>query len=304
MNSRDSMPKKQHYVPRFYLNEFATDDTYGLKDKQQVHIYNKKNEKFEKRNTKSIAHKKYLYSPKDDNNNRSSYMEDKLGLLENNISSKIWSDLANDYIDLDNNNSIKKYLALFISTLILRHPNNLNENELFFSKFYKDIIKHFPHNVTECKFIIKDKEFILNIEEVTSRENQSDYDKSMFFIENIELLSIEYVEIFMKKKWSIVTSEERCFITSDNPVIISNDTTNTFGINTKGTIISFPISPNRLLLLEDNINNSSDVLYHPLNKGHHPYFNSPLWGSDNNFIISSNNLEIIVDEIYEYFNKD
>lgn len=41
----NNIPKRQHYVPKFYLKEFATDNTYGKKDKAQVHIYDLENEK-------------------------------------------------------------------------------------------------------------------------------------------------------------------------------------------------------------------------------------------------------------------
>ena len=47
--------RNQHYIPRFYLKEFATNDTYGKKGKEQVYIYDKKSEKSEPRNIKKIA---------------------------------------------------------------------------------------------------------------------------------------------------------------------------------------------------------------------------------------------------------
>ena len=96
----------------------------------------------------------------------------------------------------------------------------------------------------------------------------------MFFVENIDYFMNEFSEIFMKKKWSIITSEEKKFITSDNPIIIHNNLTNIFGLNTQGTIILFPISPKRLLQLEDCIddNEKEEVSYHPINEDHHSLY--------------------------------
>jgi len=58
MGSR--IPKRQHYVPKFYLKEFATIDTYGKKDKAQIHIYDIKDEKKAIRSIKTIAYGQYL----------------------------------------------------------------------------------------------------------------------------------------------------------------------------------------------------------------------------------------------------
>ena len=107
------VPKRQHYVPKFYLKEFSTAETYGLKDKAQIHIYDIEQEEQDVRNIKTVAYGKYLYSPIDENDDRSSYMEDKLSELEN-LLSKIWPELANNTNGLSS--SYKKGIALFIPT--------------------------------------------------------------------------------------------------------------------------------------------------------------------------------------------
>lgn len=295
---KNEIPKNQHYVPRFYLKEFATNETYGKNKKQQVHIYDKEREKTELRNITSVATKYYLYSPKDANGNRSRYMEDKLGRIENTIS-LIWNDFSNKFIDLENNN-IKKSVALFLSSLILRHPSNLNTNEDIREFLYKDILKHNPPNNKKVAFIINGEEHPFDISVLSN--TITEYEKSMFFIENIDYFIAEYTEIFMQKKWSIITSEERTFITSDNPISVHNNLTDIFGLNTKGTIILFPISPKRLLQLEDCVDSDEkiEVLYYPINKGHHSLYNHAIWNSSDKHIIASDSIENIVDEMYNY----
>ena len=132
----NNIPKRQHYVPKFYLKEFATDNTYGKKDKAQVHIYDLENEKKDIRNIKTIAYEKYLYSPQNEENPRSSYMEDKLADMES-LMSKIWKGFANTRMGLSS--SMKKGISLFIATLILRHPENLDKNKEM-KTFLADVI--------------------------------------------------------------------------------------------------------------------------------------------------------------------
>lgn len=294
--------RNQHYIPRFYLKEFATNETYGKKGNEQVYIYDKKTEKSEIRNIKKIAKENYLYSPKDSNGNRSMYMENKLGEIEN-LVSLIWNDFSNDFINLENYN-IKKVMALFLSSLILRHPNNLERNENSSNFLINEIIKHNPPNNKKVAFIVNGKEYLFDISELTKKVTE--YEKSIFFVENIDYFMNEFSEIFMKKKWSIIISEEKKFITSDNPIIIHNNLTNIFGLNTQGTIILFPISPKRLLQLEDytDVDEKREVTYHPINEEHHSLYNHIIWNSSDKHILANKIFEDIINEIYNYIEKN
>ncbi len=293
----NQIPKRQHYVPKFYLKEFATNETYGKKDKAQIHTYDLKNEEKSIRNIKTIAYEQYLYSPTNEENARSSYMEDKLADIES-LMSKIWKDFANTRMGLSD--SMKKGISLFIATLILRHPDNLHKNKHMKNFLYTDIMKHIPKGETKFTFSANGQESIMEVKDIEDGLNASQYDESMFFIENIEYLSTTIVEQLIKKKWSIIASEEKVFITSDRPVIISNPETGLLGIGSKGVVISLPLSPTRLLLLEDNINNEKDLSEYPLNKGHAPFYNSPIWSNAYRYIIGYKDTEEIIDEIYNY----
>ena len=298
MGSR--IPKRQHYVPRFYLKEFATLDTYGKKDKAQVHIYDILQEEKCVRNIKTVAYEQYLYSPSNDNNNRSIYMEDKLGDLESLIS-QVWGRFANNRMGLTP--SLKKGVALFIATLILRHPDNLSKNEEIRHFLYTIIIENIPEGETKFSFIAKGKERIVDIAEIEDMMNASDYNNNMYFIDNIEIFATNIAERLIKKKWSIIASEEKEFITSDRPVIISNPETGLLGIESPGVIIILPLSPTRLLILEDNINNEEDLTEYPLNKGHAPFYNQPIWSNAYRYIIGHKDLEEVISEIFEYDNS-
>ena len=130
--------------------------------------------------------------------------------------------------------------------------------------------------------------------------NSTEYEESVFFIENIELLSIKIAEELIKKKWSIIASEEKVFITSDRPVIIFNPTRGLVGIGSRGVVIILPLSPSRLLILEDNINNEEDLTEYPLNKGHASFFNSHIFSNGFRYIIGHKDIKEVVNEILTY----
>lgn len=294
---KTNKPKQQHYVPKFYLKEFATSETYGKKDKAQIHIYDLNNEKKSIRNIDTVAYERYLYSPQDEKNNRSFYMEDKLAGLENTIS-KIWGEFVNNQVGLSP--SMKKGVALFISTLILRHPDKLAEYKEFKNFCYTEVMKNLPEGDTKFTFVVKGQESVIDITEVEDSINASSFHESMFFIENIEYLATTIIEQLIKKKWSIIASEEKVFITSDRPVIISNAKTGLLGVGSKGVVISLPLSPTRLLILEDNINNEENLTEYPLNKGHSSFYNGPIWSNAYRYVIGHKDTEEVLDEIYNY----
>ena len=64
------------------------------------------------------------------------------------------------------------------------------------------------------------------------------------------------------------------------------------------------MSPTRLLLLEDNINNEEDLSEYPLNEGHAPFYNSPIWSNAYRYIIGHKDVEEVIDEIYNYQNNE
>jgi len=292
--------KKQHYVPKFYLKEFATDETYGKKDKAQVHIYDLKKEEIYIRNIRTIAYENYIYSPTNEKNQRTAYMEDKLADIEN-LMSKIWKDFSNKRTRLSP--SMKEAISLFIATLILRHPDNLVKNKEIKKFMFKEIMSHIPKEQTKFIYSANGKESIMEIKDMIDWHDMSENDEKKFFIENIEYLAMNIAEKLVKKKWSVITSKEKVFITSDRPVVISNPETGLLGIDSKGVIISLPISPTRLLVLEDNIKNEEDLTEYTLKKGCAPLFNKFVWANAYRYVIASKNIEDVIDEIYNFQEK-
>jgi len=124
----------------------------------------------------------------------------------------------------------------------------------------------------------------------------------MYFIENIEYFASSTADILIKKKWSIITSKEKVFVTSDRPVIITNPKTGFRGIEAPGAIIYLPLSPTRILVLEDNVDNDENLTEYPLKNGHAPLFNQIILSNVYRYFIGHKDLEKIISEIFEYDN--
>lgn len=297
-----SKQKKQHWVPRFYLKEFSIDESQSKKE-SQVWIFSKDEGEPKIANIKDVAAKRYLYSPKDENGNRCWQMEEKLASLEG-VISQIWPTFANGYLDL-NNQSYRKIISLFLATLYLRHPKRLSEQEKmqnWLIDFYENNVpKDSSGNPVACQFTVKGKKHTLDPSDWKSYSNPTQYDKEKFFIETIKESSIDIVEVFLKKRWSVIFSETKQFITTDNPLVITNplkDEIKNYGLNTKGTTITFPISPTRVLVLDDLLDEPDSQYYSLKEKGMD--INILLWIDAHQFMISHRNPYEVIFEMLKY----
>jgi len=297
-----SKAKKQHWVPRFYLKEFSIDKPQTKKE-TQVWIFSKKEGAPKIVNIKDIAVKRYLYSPKDEDGNRCWKMEEELASLEGLIS-QIWPTLAHGYLDLSNQ-SYKKIISLFLATLYLRHPKRLPEQEKiqnWLIDFYdKNIPKDKNGNRVSCQFSTPKGDFILEQSNWEDYSNSTQYDKEKFFVDTIKESSMKIVEIFMKKRWSVICSDKKQFITTDNPLIIYNrifGEVKNYGLNTMGTTIIFPISPTRVLVLDDMLDEPHSQYYPLQDEG--TDINLLSWVNAHQFMISHRNPDEVNEEIVRY----
>jgi hypothetical protein len=119
--------KHPHWVPCFYLKYFATPETRETSE-PQVWILSKDEGGPSLVNIKKIAQQRYLYSPKTPDGTRSWEMENDLGKYET-VMGTLWPMLATDFVELQDDEAVRKGLALFISLLYLRHPRRLLETE-------------------------------------------------------------------------------------------------------------------------------------------------------------------------------
>jgi hypothetical protein len=227
-------------------------------------------------------------------------MEAKLADLEG-LMNSVWPTLADGMVDLHADNAIRKALALFVSILHLRHPKRLTEIEAIHSQL-----------VAACESFPKDDAGRPLIESVEHKgivrpfdnSRWHDYraagpnEKKRMFVDAIRQNAILGAEILMNKRWYVVFSQQPVFITTDNPVAVVNPKRKVFGLATRGTEVFFPLSPTRVLIMDDR-HDQPKGLYYPLLDdicccG---LFNLVAWQHSERFMISPRHTDAVCAEL-------
>jgi hypothetical protein len=292
-----TIPKQQHWVPRFYLRYFATPET-AAGDEPQVWILSKDEGEPKLTNIRKIATKNYLYSPKGAAGKRDQEMEMKLGDGEA-LLKKIWPRVASDFTDFDGDHSIRKALALFISLLFLRHPRRLRETEAIHRQLV-DLFDTIPkdQNGNPDVFEIEHKGVVRQFDSSDwNRYKKADSEElKKMFVGSIKSEATYLAEILMKKRWSVVFSDRPAFVTTDAPVMMLNSVRERFGFASPGTVVSFPLSPTRVLMMDDRHDQPAGR-YYPLADTGPGIANGLAWRNCERFMISPRHPDDVCAEI-------
>lgn len=249
-----SKPKRQHWVPRFYLRYFATPETRDS-DEPQVWIFSKNEFDADGEpkltNISKVAAGTYLYSPKDAHGERDWGMEEKLADLED-LFADLWPDIAGDFVELGSE-SIRKALALFVATTYLRNPKSeraVANTHARFVELYEQAPKDADGNpLVEVEY--RGKVRRLDGSGYAEYRNPRRDNIRRMFVDSIRTNTGHVVKTLLAKRWSILFSEEPVFVTTDAPVDFFHQTRKTCGFGTPGVHISVPLSPTRILFLDD-----------------------------------------------------
>jgi len=290
-------PKVQHWVPKFYLRQFAIPETRQT-DRPKVWIFSKHQGEPKLTSVRNVAARSHLYTPIGATGGRDWKMEEMLGDIES-LLARLWPELTDGFADLHGQESIRKIVALFVSTLHLRHPDSI-----------RVVVEMHENLVSLFEGCPKDAAGNPLISEVDYRGDVRPFDNSGYqayksagpdeirqmFVDGIRAHATWFAEALMEKRWSVVFSESPVFVTTDTPVAIVNRFRERFGITTPGTVVSIPLSPTRVLLMDDR-NDQPQGRYYPL-AAHGPApFNLSAWHGCERFMISSRDPDEVCAEI-------
>jgi hypothetical protein len=296
-----TFPKKQHWVPRFYLKEFAIPETKNSKI-PQLWAFSKNHSDRKEPSQISIfdaACSRYMYSPLDDKGDRDFHMEKRFEELED-LVAKIWQKVCYEYIDISN--SVRKVMSLFLATTILRGKDSFDKHNDSYRNMLKQI-DGLPKDKSgrPCidKVILKGKEYEFDRSGWFEFKNASEEDLKRSFVETIKEGTCEFTNILLKKNWSFLVFSKPILATSDKPIITVNFNRK-FGIGTEGTIIYFPLTPYRVLEIggprEDN-------KYFGLDEQWGRCINYLLWTNGCRFMYAHRNTDEVLFEICNFIDK-
>ena len=291
-------PKHQHWVPQFYLRYFATPKTRDS-EKPQVWIFSKdEDDGCEKlTSVRNVCGMRYLYSPKQSNGERSWELEDRLGDVEA-LLGQVWPALANDFVDLSEQ-PIRKGLALFVALMHFRHPDVRSEVQGIHQHLVEFYISGplLPDGTPNIESVeVNGKIHAMDTSDWQAYKNWRDDDHDRFFVDLIGSEAGRLAKLLLSKRWSVVFNECNTFVTNDKPVVLNHPTRKKFGFGTAGTIITFPLSPTRLLVLDD-LHYEPQNQYYPLKDSNAGAFNYCVWCGASRFFITGRSVEDVLFEI-------
>jgi len=303
-----SKPKRQHWVPQFYLRHFAIPETKGggadrvwafSRDKSaspEVHQIGVKN----------AALEGFLYSPKNVDGTRDFAMESRLGNLEGFLA-PFWDRFATEFLPLGD--AERKAVSLFLATLYLRHPERrqlVKANHQRMVEFFESEFRKLGYVPKEIQLIRKGKPVSFSTDRFEEWKNSDDNDHHKHFVDFIRSDTIVIARLLLKKRWSVVFSDKPVFVTSDNPLVMEGpaERPERFGFGTPGMKILFPISPHRLLRLADDDENDGKYcpLLEPEDLPIAPWsiFNWQIWVNAYRFLFSPRHCDGVLREIVAF----
>jgi hypothetical protein len=122
------------------------------------------------------------------------------------------------------------------------------------------------------------------------------------FVDDLRANATWFAEALLEKRWSVVFSADPVFVTTDTPVTIRNQTRERFGVKTPGTIISIPLSPTRVLLMDDRLDQPLGQ-YYPLGSHGPAPFNLNAWHCCERFMISSRTTDEVCAELLAWTDR-
>ncbi|MGJ0514254.1 MAG: DUF4238 domain-containing protein [Methylomicrobium sp.] len=293
-----SIPKNQHWVPRFYLKYFATPETKN-ENIPKVWIFEKEKSIPPRLvSTKDICFKRYLYSPINNNGEKDLFLEKILGRLEDALAPQ-WFSLANECLYISKDDPFRKGISLFVSSMILRNPDTRIDLE----NSYREITKciHDEPDINDIQAIeINGTSLDFNLDDWDRFLNRKPNDHHRFFTDYVFSNIRKIAEQLLEKRWSIIFSDKPRFITSDKPVSINHLTKEKFGVDfglgTEGSFVIFPLSPHRLLVMDDR-HDEPEWQYYAPDDNRFELYNFLIWKNSKRLMISSRDINEVLREI-------
>ncbi len=248
MNKQKS--KRNHWVPQAYLKAFAADGArskiwqFGIKgcDPQLKPIA-------------KVAVRFYLYAPRE-NGSRDYALEHKLSNLEQLFGSPWWSQISTGYADLSDRTT-RRGLSLIAATMYLRNPSALDHVHRLHRQ-----IRSLVQTESEVPdlFEIGGKEYEIEKDSWPAYRDATEDDIKRLWLNSLSQAAW-LAEMMLEMRWMIVVAEEPVFITSDNSVSFLHPSMRFRGLKNPDTTMIFPLSPTRLLCL-DNRHKEPDSQYY------------------------------------------
>jgi hypothetical protein len=240
-----SKAKRQHYVPQFYLRQWAQDG-------KRLWVYPLDGRTPWPDDPGDYASENHLYT--------AGALRPGEPLVD--VDSEEWFSswegrFASVWPDIFDRAAVKRTrmnLIRFIATLVARHPDRRDEVRDMNSHALED-----AENVADGEDVIyahsRTGETIRVAAESIREQAKTDRTSvGKDFIRLMKGTAAAVIDALKDRRWGLLCSTDAPFVTSDRPVILERGLCMkpTFGYATPGTHIVFPVSPSRMLVIADH----------------------------------------------------
>lgn len=241
-------PKRQHYVPKFYLRRFSK----KCDNKEEIYVYDKIRDNVFKTNIKNVALENDFYTNTDFEDKY--FLEKFFGkniepLMESRLKEVVqicssYKVISSNYIIPDR---LKSDLAYIIAFQFLRGKYTLEAAYRIAPRIAREMI-------SQARAIsgYKNFDFYQNLYEMVTEKTfiKNSMWKQMFIPERMDY----YAAAFYNKYWFFCVFDEDVLLTCDSPVIVKDSKTKEtkpfhVGLIQKDTVIYFAISPRLMIVL-------------------------------------------------------
>ncbi len=304
--------KKQHYVPRCYLENFAISDTY------QINVYDKQLRKSRINSIKDVASENYFY-------------DFKLSGALNDDTIKNLNDIGISIEAIDNEQYLEKYFAEIIESAFsgllkeiiskVKSATSWYMNNCFFISESQKLdlsvclavqyirtktIREGLFETSDCMLQMLDdmnaNQELKDSMKLSKEEAKLIHGKMIFDTKNL----LDLVAAFNSLSWILgINKTSKRFYTSDNPIgtkaHISHPFLSMSGPNSTGVEAFFPISPEIILVMYDGeyhkVVASKDRTFGTILEDNVDYYNSLMVMRSNRCIYSNINDFSLIDKM-------
>jgi hypothetical protein len=275
---KSNNPKNQHWVPRFYLRYFSTNDSRTT-DVPKAYFWDKsKGREGGPTSIENLCGQRYLYSPLDKAGNRDWGLESYLDRLETKAGA-IWPILNEGFPKLTDP-EMRDVLSTFIAVMHIRNVN--------------------VYRLIDSTIDLRNKLFgELTSEELAARSPDLPdlSDSGRFFADTIRNDVPRITAMISQMRWRVLLTESDAFVTSDRPVVFLHPERRG-GLGVSGGFFLFPFGPRRLLVGDDQVSNPAHD-YYPLDRTQVGHFNCSMRDESIRFAITGRPLSEVLKEVRE-----
>ena len=233
--------KRCHWVPQAYLRDFAADQS-----RVKIWRFSKNAGDPGLKPIENVAVRHNLYVPRNkETQERDDSFEQKLSQLECWFGDPVWRALRTESLDLGWK-QLRMLVSLVVTVMYLRTPIHYE----YVKAFHSDVVTSVANfGKAPSSFVWRGQEVEIASETWSSYRDASEDDLKRCWIAQMNQAT-EYSEILMGMRWSMLSADTPTFITSDNPVTVVHPSLSFQGLSNPGTMILFPISPARILVMD------------------------------------------------------